>query len=173
MDWYTLGLSIACTIPILFELILRLTFRRPVHEQTAFKSLQGMTAPCLVLLCITLLLAWLLMPAVALAKSSVLLYTIASVATPHRLRMWRFVLVGLGALMVFILEGIVAASWIIYVPICLFAGFLFSAPSLAYQRRGFNAVCCLVVSLFFANCFLFMSGVSFTAEEEKGVTIAQ
>lgn len=173
VDWYTLGLSIACTIPILFELILRLTFRRPVHEQTAFKSLQGMTAPCLVLLCITLLLAWLLMPAVALAKSSVLLYTIASVATPHRLRMWRFVLVGLGALMVFILEGIVAASWIIYVPICLFAGFLFSAPSLAYQRRGFNAVCCLVVSLFFANCFLFMSGVSFTAEEEKGVTIAQ
>eukprot|EP00913_Durusdinium_trenchii_P022622 g21245.t1 len=102
---YTLGLSIACTIPILFELILRLTFRRPVHEQTAFKSLQGMTAPCLVLLCITLLLAWLLMPAVALAKSSVLLYTIASVATPHRLRMWRFVLVGLGALMVFILDA--------------------------------------------------------------------
>ena len=46
-------------------------------------DLKGMTAPCLILLCSTLLMAWLLMPLVAMAKSALLVYTAASVATPH------------------------------------------------------------------------------------------
>lgn len=173
VNWYRLGLSLAICGPVLFEVALRFIFKQPVHEQTAFKSLQGMTLPCLILLCTTLMMAWLLMPWVALAKSSLLVYTMASVATPHRLKMLRFVLVGAGALFVSVVQGVLAAVWLIYVPICLFAGFLFAAPNLSYQKRGFNALCCLSMSFLMADAFLFLAGVSFSAEEEKNVTIAQ
>lgn len=48
------------------------------------------------------------------------------------------------------------------VPVCLFAGFLFSAPNAAYRRRGFKALCCLMTSLFLADCFLLISGAAGT-----------
>ena len=38
---YRLGLSLAICGPVLFEVALRFIFKQPVHEQTAFKSLQG------------------------------------------------------------------------------------------------------------------------------------
>ena len=57
-------------------------------------------------------------------------------------------------------------------PVCLFAGFLFSAPNAAYRRRGFKALCCLMASFLLADSFLLISGLSFTSEEEKGVSIA-
>ena len=38
---YRLGLSLAICGPVLFEVALRVIFKQPVHEQTAFKSLQG------------------------------------------------------------------------------------------------------------------------------------
>lgn len=41
--------------------------------------LPGMTVPCLILLCITMVVGWMLMPYVALAKTTLLLYTVASV----------------------------------------------------------------------------------------------
>eukprot|EP00435_Cladocopium_sp_Y103_P033275 s79_g8.t1 len=84
------------------------------------------------------------------------------------LKMLRFVLVGAGALFVSVVQGVLAA-----VPICLFAGFLFAAPNASYQKRGFNALCCLSMSFLMADAFMFLAGVSFSAEEEKNVTIAQ
>lgn len=41
MERYPLGLSVALLVPFSFELLLRHTFRRPVHQQTAYRSLQG------------------------------------------------------------------------------------------------------------------------------------
>ncbi|CAJ1337509.1 unnamed protein product [Effrenium voratum] len=173
VDWYRLGLSCALSLPVLFELMLRLIFVRPVHEQRTFRCLQGMTGPCLALLGLTLTLGWLVMPLVAMAKSAIFIYTLVSAASPHRLRMFRFVLVGAGAVVVCWAGGLMAAVWIVYVPIVLFAGFLFSAPNAAYRRRGVKALCCLVVSFFLADCLLLISGASYTEDEAKGVNIAQ
>ncbi|CAE7211949.1 unnamed protein product, partial [Symbiodinium sp. CCMP2456] len=132
-----------------------------------------MTAPCLILLCTTLVMAWLVMPLVALAKTSILVYSIASVATPHRLRLWRFVLVGFGAFLISLVQGLLAAAWIVYAPVCLFAAFLYSAPNVEYRKRGLNALCCLIGAFALAVAFLLLSGASFTAEQEKQVNIAQ
>ena len=38
---YRLGISMAITVPLVFELSLRYVFRRPVHEQTPYFSLRG------------------------------------------------------------------------------------------------------------------------------------
>ena len=46
------------------------------------------------------------------------------------------------------------------VPICLFAGFLFAAPNASYQKRGFNALCCLSMSFLMADAFLFLAGAT-------------
>lgn len=173
VNWYRLGISMAITVPLVFELSLRYVFRRPVHEQTPYFSLRGMTAPCLILLTTTVVMAWILMPWVALVKSILLVYTIASVAIPHRVRVLRFALVGVGAVVLMLVQGVLAAVWQVYIPVCLFAGFLFAAANAAYQRRGFGAICCLSLSFALGDCFLFVSGVSFTTEEKQDVTIAQ
>eukprot|EP00439_Symbiodinium_sp_Y106_P040542 s2469_g4.t6 len=191
VNWYTLGLTSAAAVPLTLELGLHILFRRPVHEQISFKFLQGMTAPCLILLCTTLVMAWLVMPLVALAKTSILVYSIASVATPHlclvrQAGLYKELnLLGVWApLMAFCAgrlrgfphlpgAGLLAAAWIVYAPVCLFAAFLFSAPNVEYRKRGLNALCCLIGAFALAVAFLLLAGASFTAEREKQVNIAQ
>ena len=65
-------------VPALFELALGLGFGLQVHEQAAVSVLVGMTLPCVTLMLSSLVLAWFIMPYVAMINTGVLVFAVTA-----------------------------------------------------------------------------------------------
>ena len=95
----------------------------------------------------TLVVAWLFMPSVAVIKSVVLIYAVTGMSTNASQRALRPPLLLSFACLVYILLGYYAATWTLYIPCCVFVGFLSNSPLLVNRRRGLIGLYVLGLSL--------------------------
>ena len=108
---------------------------------------RGMTRPCAMLMLSSLVLAWAVMPSVAVIKTVVFVYAMTGLSTAKMLRAIRVLLLSGFACLVFLFLGYYAATWTLYIPCCVFAGFLCNSPLLVNRRRGLMALQALGLSL--------------------------
>ena len=127
-------------------------------RQTAVPVPRGMTLPCALLMLSSLVVAWFVMPYVALIKTSVLVYALTGLTNTKLLSGVRvLILLGLACL-VYVHAGFFAATWTFYIPGCVYVGFLCNSPLSANRRRGLIGLLALNVSPALANGTLLMTG---------------
>ena len=106
------------------------------------------------------MLAWFLMPEVALIQTGVFAYAMLSVSTSKVLRSLRLALLPSFAIIIGYLFGTTAGFWMLYIPTLLFAGFLCNSPQLANRRRGLKGLCFLLMSITVFNMIVVLSHLS-------------
>ena len=112
---------------------------------------RGMTRPCALLMLSSLVLAWAVMPSVAVIKTVVFVYAMTGLSNAKKLGAIRVLLLSSFACLVYILLGYYAATWTLYIPCCVFVGFLSNSPLLVNRRRGLMALRALALSLAFVD----------------------
>ena len=98
------------------------------------------------------------MPYVAMIKTSVLVYATTGLSNAKTMRGFRlFLLLGFACL-VYLLGGFFAWTWALYIPGCIFVGFLCNSPLLANRQRGLMGLLALGVPPALANLALLTTG---------------
>ena len=130
---------------------------------------RGMTRPCAMVMLSSLVVTWLLMPSVALMKTTVLVYALTGVSNHAILRALRLPLLFIFASLVFVLLGHYAATWTLYIPCCIFVGFLSNSPLLVNRRRGLIGLYVLCLSLALIDGALLAVNMDWHFSYEAGI----
>ena len=110
-----------------------------------------MTLPCALLMLSTLVVAWFVMPYVALIETSVLVYALTGLTNTKILSGVRSLIVLGLAYLAYVHGGFLSATWTLYIPGYIFVGFLCNSPLAASRRRGLTGLLALSSSQILAN----------------------
>ena len=131
---------------------------------------RGMTRPCALLMLSSLVVVWPVMPSVAFIKTIVFVYAMTGLSNAKMLRAIRVLLLSSVACLVYVLLGYYAATWTLYIPCCVFAGFLCSSLLLVNRRRGLMAHRVLGLSLALIDGALLAINMDWHFYYEAGTT---
>ena len=120
----------------------------------------------------SLVVAWLVMPYVAVIKTAVYVYTMTGLSNAKVMRGVRLLLLLGFACFVYFLCGFFAGTWALYIPGCIFVGFLCNSPLSVNRRRGLIGLLALSLSQGLANGVLLTTGSLTGVEPSHGASQA-